>query len=69
MNVFKKEEMISVAEFAKKTKISRRYAYNLVELTENNGGIRAFRFGRKRCLRVPLSEVERFKNFCQVKDV
>ncbi len=66
--VFKKEEMISVREFAQRLGVSRSFAYQLVEKGKDNGGILAFRYGIKRAMRVPVSEVERYKKECRVEE-
>lgn len=64
--VFKREELVTVAAFAKAIGVSRRQGYNLVDLGPSNGGVVAFRFGRERALRIPREEIERFKESCRV---
>jgi len=59
--VYRHEEMITVAQFAKAIGMSRRFAYNLVERGQREGGVLAFRYGDKRGYRIPMSEVERYK--------
>lgn len=66
--VYKKEEVVTVAIFAKRLGVSRRHGYNLVEWGIAGGGVLSFRFGGKRCLRVPISEIERLRNSCQVEE-
>lgn len=59
--VFDEKDMISVRNFAKRIGCSVRHAYNLVEKGPTAGGVLAFRYGVKRCYRIPKSEVGRFK--------
>lgn len=66
--VFRKEDLISVPEFARKIGVSRRQAYNYVDWGPHNGGVLAFRFGRTRALRIPIEEVERFKTSRRVEE-
>ncbi len=47
--IFRREEMLTVAQFAKAIGISRRFAYNLVERGPEEGGVLAFRFGVQKC--------------------
>ncbi|MCK4620705.1 MAG: helix-turn-helix domain-containing protein [Desulfuromonadales bacterium] len=67
--VFKRQDMLTVSQLAKRIGCSRRHAYYLVERGEEHGGVRAFRFGVARCLRIPASEVERLKSCCTVEEV
>ena len=60
--VFKKEEMISVSQFAKRIGVSRSFAYELCDKGPDQGGVVAFRFGAVRGMKIPISEVERLKN-------
>lgn len=66
--VFKREEMVTVAVFARAIGVSRRQAYNYVEWGPGNGGVLAFRFGRERALRIPREEIERFKQSRRVEE-
>lgn len=66
--VFKKDEFVTVPKFAKTLGISVRQAYYLVEFGVQNGGVLAFRFGR-RCLRIPKTEIERYKQSRIVEEV
>lgn len=53
--------MLTVAQFAKAIGMSRRFAYNLVDRGPTEGGVTAFRFGGKKGLRIPASEMERYR--------
>lgn len=55
-----KKEMISVENFARRVGISRSLAYQLVNKGLSEGGIHSYRFGEKRAIRVPATEVQRF---------
>lgn len=68
MVVFRKEELITVSQFSNRLGISRRQGYNLVEKGRANGGVLAFRFGDKRCYRIPVSEVERMKSHNTIEE-
>jgi excisionase family DNA binding protein len=54
--VFKKQEMIRVSKLAERWQCSRQHIYNLIDR-----GLPAFRFGGKRCVCIPMSEVEKFE--------
>lgn len=54
-DLFELPACVSVPELAKKLSIHRATAWRLVA----TGALRSFRLG-PRCIRVPLSEVERF---------
>lgn len=66
--VYKKEEVVPVSVFAARLGISRSHAYQMVELGVTGGGVLAFRFGLSRCLRVPLTEIDRLKSQCRVEE-
>jgi len=66
--IFKKQEMLTVPEFASRLGISRRHAYDLVARGQAAGGVLAFRFGVKRVLRIPLAELERMRRACVVEE-
>lgn len=68
MRIFKKEEMLKVPQVARILGVSRRSVYNLIERGPANGGLLAFRFGTAHCLRVPETEVERFKSASVVEE-
>lgn len=53
--IFKRQEMIKVAKLADRWQCSRQHIYNMID----KGGLSAFRFGGKRCMCVPMSEVDR----------
>lgn len=59
--IFRRQDMLTVAQFAKILGIGRRTAYTLVERGVSEGGVLAFRFGEKKGLRIPVEEVERYK--------
>jgi hypothetical protein len=67
--IFRKQDMISVSEFARRLGFSRRHAYSLVERGQSGGGILAFRYGRRGGLRIPVTEIERLSNACRVEEV
>lgn len=67
--LFKRQDMLTVSQFAKRIGCSRSHAYRLVEYGVDHGGVRAFRFGAARCLRIPATEVERLKSCCSVEEV
>lgn len=67
--IFRKQEMVTVNEFARRLGFSRRHAYRLVELGKANGGVLAFRYGAKRALRIPLAELDRMRRECVVEEV
>lgn len=69
LKVFKKEELLTVIQFSIRLGISRRQGYNLVEKGRENGGVLAFRFGEKRCYRIPASEIERMKIQSMIEEV
>jgi hypothetical protein len=68
LKIFRKKEMITVAEFADRLGISRTLAYDLVSRGQANGGVLAFRFGLKRALRIPLAELDRVQQDCRVEE-
>ncbi|MHB8708779.1 MAG: hypothetical protein ACYC9I_07880 [Desulfuromonadales bacterium] len=67
--VFKKEDMVTVPEFAKAIQVSRSHAYQLVEKGQAAGGVLAFRFGSSKGLRIPKGEIERLKQTRRVEEV
>lgn len=67
--IFRRQDMLTVAEFAKAIGMSRRFVYNLVEYGPTEGGVLAFRYGEKKGLRIPAGEVERYKLERQVVEV
>jgi hypothetical protein len=60
-NVMKKEEEISVENFSRRVGISRSYAYQLAAIPPEEGGVKSFMYGNKKIIRIPASEVARFK--------
>ena len=69
MQIYKKEEMLTVNQFATRIGMSRSHIYNLIDLGPDNGGLIAFRFAGRNGLRIPLSELERFKQVCSVAEM
>ncbi len=67
-SVFKKQDMLSVSDFARRLGISVRHAYNLVERGQSSGGVLAFRYGRRGGLRIPVTEIERLNDICRVEE-
>ena len=66
--LFRRQDMLTVAQFAKAIGMSRRFAYLLVERGANHGGVLAFRYGDKKGLRIPVEEVRRYQELRQVGD-
>ncbi len=66
LKIYRRQDMLTVAQFAKAIGMSRRCAYTLVERGPDEGGVLAFRFGIKKCLRIPVEELERYKADRQV---
>jgi len=64
--IFRRQDMLTVAEFAKAIGMSRSFAYQLVERGPLEGGVVAFRFGYEKGLRIPGEEIERYKAARQV---
>ena len=61
MQIYKKQDMLTVTQFAQRIGMSRSHTYKLIDLGPTEGGIRAFRFAGRNGLRIPSTEVERFK--------
>ena len=66
MKIYKKQDMLSATQFAARIGMSRSHVYNLIDIGPDHGGILAFRFGGRNGLRIPLSELDRFKQSCSV---
>jgi len=59
--IFRRENMITVPQFARALGMSRRWAYEQIEKGQGGGGVLAFRFGGRGGLRIPQDELERVK--------
>ena len=69
MQIYKKQDMLTVNQFATRIGMSRSHIYNLIDIGPDNGGIIAFRFAGRNGLRIPLSELERFKQVSAVAEM
>ena len=67
--VFRGKELLTVREFAIRIGCSRSHVYNLVDMGIDGGGVMAFRYGVRRCVRIPVSEVGRFQQKSLVENV
>jgi len=65
--IFRREEMLTVAQFAKAIGMSRSFVYQLVDKGPTEGGVLAFRYGEKKGVWIPKEEVGRFQRACVVE--
>ncbi len=61
--------MLSVSQFSRQLPCSVRHAYVLVERGSGNGGVKAYRFGGRRGIKIPKDEVGRFRDSRLVEDL
>ncbi|GEM_PF-2252599 len=59
--VFKKDDLLTVPQFADHISMSRRWVYDQCDKGQANGGIFSFRFGGRGGLRIPRTELVRLK--------
>ncbi len=59
--IFKEEDMLTVIQFARKLPCSVRQVYRLVEQGQANGGVKAYRYGEKKGIKIHKTEVERYR--------
>ncbi|MGE4544206.1 MAG: hypothetical protein AB7D06_08855 [Pedobacter sp.] len=67
--IYRRKDMLTVAQFAKVIGMSRSFAYQLVERGPQEGGVLAFRYGKTKGLRVPAEEVTRYQQERKVVEV
>nr|WP_320050741.1 helix-turn-helix domain-containing protein [uncultured Desulfuromonas sp.] len=53
-------QFLTVKEFANALGVSRQHVYDLIDRGPEEGGIRAFRFGSVKLIRIPHGELERY---------
>jgi len=67
--IFKEQDTYTASEFARRLPCSVRQAYILVDRGRSNGGVDSFRVGDRNGIRIPKTELERFRSDRMVENL